>query len=104
MIKNELPIPSHFNPVNVDKVWKVPYQKLSESAEKWKDQYNIKPSADDKYNIGLLLVDVQNTFCIPEFELYVGGRSGRGAVDDNKRLCALLSWKQIAKIGCGYRR
>jgi nicotinamidase-related amidase len=31
-------------------------------------------------------VDVQNTFCIPGFELYVAGRSGTGAVDDNRRL------------------
>jgi nicotinamidase-related amidase len=37
-----------------------------------------------------MLVDVQNTFCIPEFELFVGGRSGTGAVDDNKRLCDFI--------------
>jgi nicotinamidase-related amidase len=36
------------------------------------------------------LVDVQNTFCIPEFELYVGGVSGTGAVDDNRRLCRFI--------------
>jgi len=33
---------------------------------------------------------VQNTFCIPGFELFVGGRSGTGAVDDNRRLCAFI--------------
>jgi nicotinamidase-related amidase len=33
---------------------------------------------------------VQNTFCIPGFELYVAGRSGRGAVDDNHRLCEFI--------------
>jgi nicotinamidase-related amidase len=37
-----------------------------------------------------MLIDVQNTFCIPDFELYVGGRSGRGAVDDNVRLCEFI--------------
>jgi nicotinamidase-related amidase len=37
-----------------------------------------------------MLIDVQNTFCIPDFELYVGGRSGRGAVDDNGRLCEFI--------------
>jgi len=37
-----------------------------------------------------MLVDVQNTFCIPDFELYVGGRSGRGAVEDNTRLCNFI--------------
>jgi nicotinamidase-related amidase len=35
-------------------------------------------------------VDVQNTFCIPGFELYVGGRSGTAAVDDNDRLCRFI--------------
>jgi nicotinamidase-related amidase len=38
----------------------------------------------------LVAVDVQNTFCIPEFELYVAGRSGTGAVDDNRRLCEFV--------------
>ena len=37
-----------------------------------------------------MLIDVQNTFCIPDFELYVGGRSGRGAVEDNTRLCEFI--------------
>jgi nicotinamidase-related amidase len=37
-----------------------------------------------------MLIDVQNTFCIPDFELYVGGRSGRGAVEDNVRLCEFI--------------
>jgi nicotinamidase-related amidase len=38
----------------------------------------------------LLAVDVQNTFCIPGFELFVAGRSGTGAVDDNRRLCEFV--------------
>ena len=33
---------------------------------------------------------MQNTFCIPGFELFVGGRSGTGAVDDNRRLCEFI--------------
>ena len=44
-----------------------------------------------------MLVDVQNTFCIPEFELYVGGRSGRGAVEDNVRLCKFI-YRNLANI------
>jgi nicotinamidase-related amidase len=35
-------------------------------------------------------VDVQNTFCVPGFELFVGGRSGTGAVDDNRRLSEFI--------------
>jgi nicotinamidase-related amidase len=33
---------------------------------------------------------VQNTFCLPEFELFVAGRSGQGAVEDSLRTCEFL--------------
>jgi nicotinamidase-related amidase len=38
----------------------------------------------------LVAIDVQNTFCIPDFELFVAGRSGTAAVDDNRRLCEFV--------------
>ena len=84
------PIPAHFTPDKVDKVWKVPYQERAEDAEKWAKVHGIEPAATDSFRISLLLVDVQNTFCIPDFELYVGGVSGTGAVDDNRRLCEFI--------------
>jgi nicotinamidase-related amidase len=90
MAPNELSIPSHFNPERVDEVWKVPYQALADDAERWARQHKLQPASHDKLKISLLLVDVQNTFCIPNFELYVGGTSGTGAVDDNHRLCGFL--------------
>jgi nicotinamidase-related amidase len=37
-----------------------------------------------------MIIDAQNTFCIPGFELFVGGRSGMGAVEDNVRLCEFI--------------
>lgn len=90
MAHRELPIPPHFDPDKVGEVWKVPYQERAEEAEKWAKQYNIQPAADDKFSICLVAVDVQNAFCIPGFELFVGGRSGTGAVDDNRRLCEFI--------------
>ncbi|BAZ28608.1 hypothetical protein NIES4074_10420 [Cylindrospermum sp. NIES-4074] len=84
------PIPSHFNPAKVGEVWRVPYQQRAVEAEIWAKQQNISPVALDKTRICLLLIDVQNTFCIPEFELFVGGKSGTGAVDDNQRLCEFI--------------
>ena len=90
MAPNDLPIPSHFDPDKVGKVWKVRYQELSEEAKKWAKQFEIKAVSKDTFRICLLLVDVQNTFCVPEFELFVGGRSGTAAVDDNKRLCEFI--------------
>ena len=90
MLRNELPIPPHYNPGKVDQVWKVLYQDRAEEARNWAKQNKIQPASKDEFRIYLLLVDVQNTFCIPGFELYVGGRSGTGAVDDNRRLCEFI--------------
>ncbi|KPJ74748.1 MAG: isochorismatase, partial [Deltaproteobacteria bacterium SG8_13] len=90
MPTDELPIPAHFAPGKVGQVWKVDYQQRAEDARRWAAEHQLKPSSEDRFKIALLLVDVQNTFCIPEFELYVGGRSGSGAVDDNRRLCDFI--------------
>lgn len=90
MAPKELPIPTHFDPGAVGQVWRVSYQQRADDALKWAAQHRIQPSSQDRFKIALLLVDVQNTFCIPEFELYVRGRSGSGAVDDNRRLCKFI--------------
>ncbi|NIR15745.1 MAG: isochorismatase, partial [Desulfobacterales bacterium] len=87
MAHHELPIPPHFDPNQVGNVWKVPYQERAEEAENWAKKHRVPPAADDKFRICLVAVDVQNTFCIPDFELFVGGRSGTGAIDDSRRLC-----------------
>ncbi|MGF1673300.1 MAG: isochorismatase, partial [Rivularia sp. (in: cyanobacteria)] len=86
----QLPIPPHFNPAKVGEIWRVPYQQIATEAQTWAKQHNIKPASQDKSRICLLLIDVQNTFCIPEFELFVGGKSGKGAVEDNVRLCEFI--------------
>lgn len=90
MAGRELPIPPHFQPNKVGEVWKVSYQERAEEAVRWAKQYNIQPAASDEFKVCLVAIDVQNTFCIPGFELYVGGRSGTGAVDDNRRLCEFI--------------
>ena len=90
MAKQQLPIPPHFNSEKVGEVWKVPYQERGQDAKEWAKQNKIQPASRDKLKISLLLVDVQNTFCIPDFELFVGGSTGTGAVDDNRRLCQFI--------------
>jgi len=90
MAFREFPIPDHYKPENVGDVWRVLYQERAIEAAHWAQKYAVTPAASDKIRIAMLLVDVQNTFCIPGFELYVGGRSGMGAVDDNRRLCRFI--------------
>jgi nicotinamidase-related amidase len=85
-----LPIPPHFDPERVGEVWRVPYEERARAAEEWAREHGLAPAADDAFRLGLVAVDVQNTFCTPGFELFVGGRSGTGAVDDNRRLCEFV--------------
>ncbi|MGA9362941.1 MAG: isochorismatase [Bacteroidota bacterium] len=87
---NPLPLPRHYNPDKVGQVWKVDYQTLAQAASQWSPNHNIRPASEDRHRVCLVMVDVQNTFCIPGFELYVGGRSGNGAVDDSRRLCEFI--------------
>jgi nicotinamidase-related amidase len=86
----ELPLPPHFEPSRVGEVWRVPYEDRASEASAWARQHHLTPAAEDTVRLCLVAVDVQNTFCIPDFELFVAGRSGTGAVDDNRRLCEFL--------------
>jgi nicotinamidase-related amidase len=90
MSDRELPVPSHFNPARVGEIWKVNYQDRAAEAARWARKHGLRAAADDKFRLCLVAVDVQNTFCVPEFELFVTGRSGTGAVDDNRRLCEFI--------------
>jgi nicotinamidase-related amidase len=86
----ELPVPDFYRPEGVGEVWRVPYEERARDGRAWAEQHGIRPAFEDEFRICLLAVDVQNTFCIPGFELFVGGRSGTGAVDDNRRLCEFV--------------
>lgn len=82
--------PRFFDPEKVSEVFRVPYQERADEARHWREEHDVLPASDDGRRVGLLLVDVQNTFCIPGFELFVAGRSGTAAVDDNTRLCRFI--------------
>jgi nicotinamidase-related amidase len=74
----------------VAEVWRVDYAARFEDAARWRDQQGLRPTADDRFRVALVVVDVQNTFCTPGFELFVAGRSGTGALDDSRRLCEFV--------------
>jgi nicotinamidase-related amidase len=90
MNSSDLPIPDFFDAQKVGVVWQIPYEERAKQAREWARQHGLQPASGDSAKTWLMLIDVQNTFCIPEFELYVGGRSGRGAVEDNARLCEFI--------------
>jgi len=85
-----LPLPPFHDPSAASRVYRVPYQVRAEQAREWAIANRIRPAAGDARRVALLLVDVQNTFCLPEFELFVAGRSGRGAIEDSERVTAFL--------------
>lgn len=87
---SELPVPAHFDPGRVGEVWRVHYQDRAREAREWAADHGLRRVAEDPCRLGLLAVDVQNTFCTPGFELFAAGRSGRGAVDDSRRLVEFL--------------
>jgi nicotinamidase-related amidase len=85
-----LPLPPHWYPDRVGEVWRVDYAARFEDAERWRGEHAIRPASDDRFRIALVVVDMQNTFCSPGFELFVAGRSGTGALDDSRRLCEFV--------------
>ena len=87
---NLLPIPEFFKPTRADKAWRVPYETRARQAAEWARQHALSPASSDAPKVWLLLVDMQNTFCLPDYELFVAGRNGRGAVEDTIRLCQFI--------------
>jgi nicotinamidase-related amidase len=86
----ELPLPDHFDPARVGEIYRVSYRERARDAVEFRLRHAVAPASMDRPTVGLLLVDLQNTFSLPGFELFVAGRSGRGAVDDAVRLSEFL--------------
>jgi nicotinamidase-related amidase len=87
----ELPLPPFHDPAAAGR-WdhRPDAQRLLEAAQDWRRRHAVPPAAGGGPDLHLLLVDEQKDFCLPEGTLYVGGRSGRGAVEDTQRLCAFV--------------
>jgi nicotinamidase-related amidase len=87
-----LPVPPHFDPARVGEVWRVAYEDRARDAEAWAEEHALAPADDDTPRICLVLVDCQNTFCTPGFELFVPG-----APDDVRRLCEFI-YRNLGRI------
>ena len=94
---DSLPIPDFFDAERVGDVWRVPYEERAAQSRIWTQTHDIQPAKTDSPRLCLLAIDVQNTFCIPGFELFVGGHSGQGAVDDTRRLCEFV-YRNLGQI------
>lgn len=98
-----LALPPHYDPANVvnDERW-IDYMGLQSAATEWRLEHDIKSRVTDRTKIGVLGIDVQNTFCHPKGELFVGGASGTGAIDDSQRLVEFIyhNLGVISNIDC----
>jgi len=93
-----LPAPAFYDPGNARRwSYRPDPQALFEEAGRWRSRYAIPPSGGDRRKVHLLLIDAQKDFCFPEGTLYVGGRSGTVAVDDNDRVVRFV-YRNLARL------
>jgi nicotinamidase-related amidase len=87
----ELPLPDFYRPEHAGRwAFRPDPATLHEAAVAWRREHDLQPSRTDPRRIHLLLVDLQKDFCHPEGSLYVGGRSGLGAVEDSDRTARFI--------------
>ncbi|HVT59802.1 MAG TPA: nicotinamidase [Thermoanaerobaculia bacterium] len=90
-MRGELPLPGFFEGRRAGEwSYRPDAQRLVAAAESWRREHRLAPAGDDRRRVVLLLVDMQRDFCLPEGALFVGGRSGRGAVADSKRVTRFI--------------
>ncbi|HEU0303399.1 MAG TPA: hypothetical protein VFR32_02345 [Gaiellaceae bacterium] len=92
MATGELPLPPHYEPERVEEIWRLEYEARAGDAERWAGEHSVRPADEDATRTCLVVVDCQNTFCTPGFELFVPG-----APDDSRRLCAFV-YRNLARI------
>ncbi len=83
--------PSFYDPSNAGKWSYSPnLRTLFTVAQDFRRQSGIKAASTDRRKVHLLIIDGQKDFCFPEGTLYVGGRSGTGAIDDSRRIAEFV--------------
>lgn len=86
-----LPLPPFYAPANASVFGYAPnHQQLFAAATEWRSAHAITDAGSSPANVHLLLIDVQRDFCFPQGSLYVGGRSGSGAMDDSRRIAEFI--------------
>lgn len=99
-----LPLPPHYDPANArNPLYKGRENSMPMLADRWRRDQGVQPWMMDHRNskiVRLLLIDMQYDFCFPPVfqggeqvdggTLYVGGRSGTGAMDDCDRIAQFI--------------
>ncbi len=87
----ELPVPSFYDPAHA-REWgyRPDLAKVFGAAMDARTRFGVKPAASSGFKVHAVGIDWDKDFCFPEGTLYVGGRSGTGAMDDAARYAAFL--------------
>jgi nicotinamidase-related amidase len=86
-----LSFPEFYSPANAGEYNFSPSTRaLFAQVQGFRREHSVKVAATDTVKVHLLLIDLQSDFCFPDGTLYVGGRSGTGAVDDNRRIAEFI--------------
>jgi nicotinamidase-related amidase len=94
-----VPIPDFFRPEHAARwSYRPSEDALFAAAQAHRRRHGITAAASDRRRVHLLLVDMQRDFCHPEGALYVGGRSGTGALDDTARVARFI-YENLGTIG-----
>lgn len=94
MAVKQLDLPPHYNPKHCTDAnyFAKDRSAVMQAAQQWAKKYGITPAGSDgdpktrRKRIELLVIDDQVDFSFPEGTLYVGGRSGTGAMDAHRNL------------------
>jgi nicotinamidase-related amidase len=100
---SELPVPEFYDAANaVSWGFESDAAALLEAAGHWRRRHGIAPASADARSVHLVLIDLQKDFCFPEGSLYVGGRNGRGALEDNDRTARFIhrNLHRITEVSC----
>lgn len=85
-----MPVPDLFRPERGVDVWEPRMAAIEDAARQWAAGHHVKHYSQDAAKVALVPIDIQLSFCNPEFELFVGGRSGTGAIEDCKRTARFI--------------
>jgi len=103
LTRGELPLPPFYDRENVRSWAFAPDQSaLLSRAQAWRSEHAVPPAGSDRATVRLLLIDLQKDFCLPQGSLYVGGRSGNGALEDADRVVRFLyrNLRNISDVTC----
>jgi nicotinamidase-related amidase len=93
-----LPLPDHYDPLQAtDHTYAPNIGELMVAAEAFRKGHGFKMVGADRRRVHLLVIDDQGDFSFPQGSLYVGGRSGTGAMDDQRRLVEFI-YRYLALI------